>query len=323
MAVTPWNTSLNTDLLTTYLIKSFPPTLEDELQHQKFTRDAIIPEGSGKIGRFNIFGNPGATTTALTEGSVDGNETTVSVTGTNVTIAEYGEFIITTRLMEFCQVSGSRAELRDRMAYGASVSMDSLVLAAADATTSVFYATTAATGGQTTGPATVGAFSASTVIGASKILRANSARGFKGVSGHPDGHFAAIVSPQAELTMITEATTGRMTWAQAVTNVSGAMGQEKWVKGYMGSVYGTACYRTQNFTTASLTATADENFVLADSGVGAVSVIDADPQIYVNTPSSGDVGNPYRNRGTIAWHAYFGTALLDANRVIKVYSAAS
>jgi N4-gp56 family major capsid protein len=321
--MTAFSSTANTSLLTTYLIKSFIPTLESELQHQKFTKDAVIPEGMGKKGTFNTFGNPTASTTALTEGTTSDNETTITSTGTDVTIAEYGEFIITTRLMEFCAVSGSRAELRDRMAYGAALSMDTLVLTAADATTGVFYATTAATGGSTTAPATVGAFSASTVIGAAKELRDNNAKGFRGIAGHPDNHFAAIISPQAELTMITEATTGRMTWAQAVTQVPGQMGQEKWVNGYMGSVYGTACYMTQNFTTASLTATANEGYILAAAGMGSVSVIDSDPQVYVNTPSEGDVGNPYRNRSTIAWHAYFGTALLDANRVIKIYSAAS
>ncbi len=46
-----------------------------------------------------------------------------------------------------------------------------------------------------------------------------------------------------------------------------------------------------------------------------------DPVIYVNTPSSGDVGNPYRNFSTIAWHIFYGDALIDANRVVRLYSA--
>jgi hypothetical protein len=114
-----------------------------------------------------------------------------------------------------------------------------------------------------------------------------------------------------------------MTWAEAVTDVPGVSGQGKWVNGFMGSVYGTACYRSQGLTEATVTNTTDENFILAEGGIGAVSIIDADPQIFVNTPSAGDIGNPYRNRNTVAWHVYFATALIDSNRVIKVYSAAT
>ena len=51
---------------------------------------------------------------------------------------------------------------------------------------------------------------------------------------------------------------------------------------------------------------------------GAASLIDA-----VNSASAGDVGNPYRNRNTIAWHSYFAGALLASARVVKLYSAAT
>ena len=122
--------------------------------------------------------------------------------------------------------------------------------------------------------------------------------------------------------MVQEATAGRMTWAEAVTQVPGTMGQEKWVNGYMGSVYGTACYRTQNFDLTTITVSTENNYLLAEGGIGSLSIIDAAPSIYVNSASSSDVGNPYRNQNTIAWHAYFATALIDVNRVVRLYSLA-
>jgi N4-gp56 family major capsid protein len=328
-----FNTTLNTSLLTTYLIRKFIPALEDELQFAKFATNASIPQGMGNVARWNVFSSPPANTTALApEGAIGTGTTTtneimtITTTGTEATIAEYGEFIRTTRLEEYCAVPGSRSELVNRMSYGAARSIDALIRNACDTTTSDWYSGNGVEGGASTQAGVSATYdggpnlSAAAIIGAASELRGNSARGFAGVNGHPDRHFAAIVSTTAERDMVQEATAGRMTWAEAVTNVPGAMGQGKWVNGYMGSVYGTACYRSQNLTTAVLTGTLDENFILSEGGVGKVSILDADPQIYINTASSGDIGNPYRNSHTVAWHIYFATALIDSNRVIKVYS---
>lgn len=322
-----FNTTVNTSLLTTYLIRKFIPALEDELQFQKFTTKATIPQGMGNVARFNVFSSPPANTSALTEGTSTGNQlTTITTTGTDATIAEYGEFISVTRLEEYCAVPNSRSELSNRLSYGAARSIDALVRNQADTTTSDWYAGDGVEGGGTTQAAVSATYnggpnlSAAAIIGAAAELRGNSARGFAGVNGHPNRHFACIMSTTAERDVVQEATAGRMTWAEAVTDVPGDMGQGKWVNGFMGSIYGTACYRSQNLTTAVLTGTVDENFILAEGGVGAVSIIDADPQIYINTASAGDIGNPYRNSHTVAWHIFFATALIDSNRVIKVYS---
>jgi len=326
-----WESVVNTSLLTTWLVKTFVPALEDELQLEKFCMKAEIPGGMGNIARWNLFPSPAANPTALSEGTTTGNEiSSLTTTGFDATIAEYGEFIVETNLQRFTQVSGSRNELRDRMSYGAARSIDTIIRSGptsgpADnsgliSTTLDFYCGAGQAGGSGTAAVTaVG--SAAAVIGSAKLLRDSAVRGFTNVPGHPSGHYAAVVSPRFELDMVTEASTGRMTWAEANTDVPGAMAQEKWVNGYMGSVYGTAVYRTQNFTQTALTSTSDNNYVMGVGGMGCVSVVDADPQIFINTASAGDVGNPYRNRNTVAWHAYFAASLLDGNsRVVRMYS---
>ncbi len=320
-----WETgAANTSLLTTFLIKTFIPALEDELQFQKFTTKATIPAGMSDIARFNVFASPAVNVTALTEGFTTENEiTTLATTGTDATILEYGEFIAVTRLMDYTQVAGARSELSKRMSYGGARTIDALVRNVAVTSTTAKFCVDTLPGAATTEPTVIASGSAAAIVHSGGTLRGNSARGFTGVGGHPSGAFAAIVAPTFETEMVQEATAGRMTWAEAVTQVPGTMGQEKWVNGYMGSVYGTACYRTQNFslTTSSGNST-ENNYVLAEGGIGAVSIIDADPSILINTASSTDIGNPYRNRNTVAWHSYFATALIDSNRVIRLYSDA-
>ncbi len=315
-----FTTAINTSLLTTYLIKKFIPALEAELVMQKFTTPAVIPELNGKIGRFNVFSNPPGTTTQLVEGTNTGNEiTTLTTTGTDCTIAEYGEYIKVPQLQQLAAQKGTRDELSNRFAYGGGLALDSLVRAQAKTSTTAFYCGATSLGGSTTNAIpTSGYFSS--LIGAGKVLRDQSgttARGFTGRPNHPDGDFAAVVSPQFEATMVTEGTTGRITWAQAVLQVPGNLGQEKGIRGKMGGAYGSTAYRTQNYDQTTVTSLCDNNYLLADGGIGAVSFGDMNPTVIIN-----DLNSPYKNVDTVAWHAYFGTSLISSTRVVRMYSYA-
>lgn len=319
-----FNTTINTSLLTTYLIKKFIPALTAELQFQKFTTPAVIPAGSGNIGRFNVFSNPPGTTTPLVEGTTTGNQiTTLTTTGTDCTIREYGEYIQETQLQNLTAVSTTRDELMNRMAYGGALAIDGLIRAQAKLTTTAWYCTTAQLGGQSAAAIpTSGGWSS--IIGAARQLRGTTvdgvivgARGFSGVEGHPNGNYAAILTPQFEATMITEGTTARTTWTQATTNAPGPMAQEKAVIGNMGGAYGTQCYRTQNYDQTTVTSLADNNYLLAQGGLGAVALKDMKPDVIIN-----DVNSPYKNVDSIAWHIYFGTSLISSARVVRMYSYA-
>lgn len=320
-------------LLTTWLNRKFVSDIEWALQYQKFTTKAIVPPGSGKIGRFNVFAPPpitagtlgtsytGSSTTALDETWTTQNQiNTITSDSTDITVTEYGEFHKTSALMQYAAVPGWREKIRKRMRDGAHVTIDSLVATAATtAATNYIYSTAAQAGGTTTfSTGTVTALGASAIMQARKLLFAKGAKGFDGISGHVDGHYAAILTPKQELDIVTEVTTGRTYWSQAVTNVPGKMGQEKWVNGYIGSIYGVACYTTQNYGTGNYTASSsgDIGLVLADGWGGALAFKDMEPRIIVN-----DVNSPYKNVDSIAWHAFFGTGAIDtANRVVKIYS---
>lgn len=312
------------DVLTTWINKKFVSDLEHDLQYQKFTEKAIIPEGAGNKGRFVTFAPPALLTgyalgsAALTEGNTGSEHEITSITtaGIDITIGEYGEWYRLGKLAAYAEASGTAQKIQKRMNDGAALAIDSAVRTAGPLdSTNYAYAVLAAPGAVTTAPATVGRMGASSIIVAHKVLRANLCKGFKGVEGHPDGHFAAIITPQAELDMVTEVSTTKVTWASAVTNVPGRMGQEKWVNGYVGSIYGTACYVTQNFTTTTLTSTVELNYVIADGGIGAMAFGDMQPQIVFN-----DVNSPFKNVKSIAWYTLFGTDLIDGNRVVKLYS---
>jgi N4-gp56 family major capsid protein len=312
------------DVLTTWINKKFVSDLEFDLQYQKFTEKAIIPDNGGNIGRFVTFSPPvlltgyALGTAALTEGNTGSEHeiTSITTTGVELTIAEFGEWYRLGKLASMAEASGTAQKIQKRMNDGAALGIDGRVLAAGPlASTNYAYAVLAAPGAVTTAPATIGRMGASSIIVAHKVLRANLAKGFRGVENHPEGHFAAIITPQAELDMVTEVSTTKVAWSAAVTNVPGRMGQEKWVNGYIGSIYGTACYVTQNFSTTSLTSTVELNYVIADGGIGAMAFGDMNPSIIFN-----DINSPYKNVKSIAWYALFQAKLIDSARVVKLYS---
>lgn len=320
-----FNATQAAQLLTTYISRKFIPALERDLQLQKFTTKVIVPPGMGKVGRVVTFSSPPGTTTPVTAGSVS-NAVDITTTGTNVTIAEFGEYMHLESLQEYASAPTMRAEVTDRFTHGALICIDSLVRTQHQLNTTNIYIFTATSAGSAAIPAgTPTAANAAGIISARKKLKDAYAVGFRGISGHPEGQYAAVISQQAEVDIVTEATTGRMTWAQAVTNVPGALGQTKWVNGYIGSIYGVAVYTSQNLSTGQSYSSANisVNFVIADGAIAAMAFEDMNPNIYINTPGAGSTDNPYRNFASIAWHINFGTGLNDATRAVKLYSLGS
>lgn len=322
------------DVFATWINRTFVSDLELSLQHQKFTFKGTIEKGAGaNILRFNDFAPPGALTgnallpgpntgysgagqALIAEATTSANEITgITINPTNVTMAEYGEFLKIGQLYEYAAVGGTRERLRKRLRDGALASIDSAVRIQALTSTNKVYATAAQSGGVTTGPAALTALGASTLMLARKTLFSAAAKGLEGVAGHKDGQYAAVLTPQQELDVITEVTTLRVYWNNAVVNVPGPAGIDKWINGYIGSIYGVACYTTQNYATVAYTSAAQIGIVYADGGVGAASYDQMEPQIILN-----DVNSPYKNVNSIAWHAIFGAALIGSARVVILYS---
>lgn len=319
MAHATTNTAVD-DVLTTYLNKDFVSDLEWNLQYQKFTMKGDIPTGGGNVIRFNEFSAPATTgyaagSTAITEGSTTANEITgITTTPSNLTMAEFGEFFKETQLYQLAAQPGTLERLKKRLMDGCKVSIDSYTRNQYVQSTNIIYATADQTGGSTTA-AVHTKLGASTIILGKKVLRAALATPFKGITGHPDGKFAAILSEKQELDVVTEVTTLRLYWSNAVVNVPGMKGQDKFVDGYLGDIYGVATYTTQNSTTATNTAAAEVGFVVGDGGVLSATIAQMQPRIIVN-----DVNSPYKNVNSVAWHAFYQAALHSSTRVVKLYS---
>lgn len=321
MTMNTGNTAVD-DVLNIWFNKDFVSDLNYMLQTKKFTEDAIVPKGQGNIARFFVLSEPARTgyttggSAAITEMTTTANEiVSLTTTSTDMTIAEFGEFIKVGSLYEYAAIDTMREKIRGRLADGAAVALDSFTHSKARQTTNIVYATAAQTGGVTTGPSAVTALGASTLILGRKVLVDGLCKGLSGRPGHPNGQFAAIITPKQELDITTEVTTLRVYWNQMVVNVPGVLGQEKAINGYIGSIYGSAVYVTNNYATTTYTSAVDIGYLLADGGIGSVNFKSRTPEIVVN-----DVNSPYKNVNSIAWHAFEAAALISSVRVVKLYS---
>ena len=311
------------DVLTNWINRKFVSDLMWDLQFQKFTTKAIIPEGGGSAGIYVTFSQPILTTgyalgsAALTQGNT-GTEheiTSITTAGATCTPAEYGEWYRLGNLMSYSAARGTAEKIQKRMNDGAALALDSATRGDALNSTSYVYATLAVPGATTTAPATVGNLGAQAIVSCNKILKAAYVPKFKGIEGHPDGHYAAILTPTQELQIVTEVSSTKVTWKDMSIYVAGSMGQAKVINGYIGSIYGVACYITQDYTTTTLTSAVEIGYVIGDGGMGAMAFGDMDPQILFN-----EINSPYKNVKSIAWYAMYDSVLIAAARVLKLYS---
>lgn len=344
MAYTTGNAAVD-EVLNTWLNKKFVTDLMFDLQWQKFTADALIPEDQGACARYIEFAPPGRNSSYSSQGNTQMSEamtnfntatslheiTGITTLRTEVTVFEFGEHLKVGSLYDFASMPGTKEKVVKRLKDGAAVSLDDVVRAQANLTTYAIVADDTSVSGLfgggtpviTTIPsATANKLGAAAIVAAKNILRAGLVPGIEGRAGHLSGNYALIITPSQETQIVTEVSTGRIYWSNCVVNVPGTMGQEKFVKGYLGDIYGTSCYTTQNFATATFTSTVSVGYIMGADAVAAVAFRQMDPQVIMN-----EVNSPYKNVNSVAWYAQFGAGIVGAaaglsNRVIKIYSSA-
>src|SRR6185295_12582027 len=135
------------DVFATWINKRFLSDLMFSLQHQKFTTKAELVEGLGaNIARYIDFAPPTRTgyaggSTSIAEASVTANEiTAITTTPTNITLAEFGEFIKVGTFYEAASVEGTREKIAKRIRDGGAVSIDTFVRLQSVQTTNVAFA---------------------------------------------------------------------------------------------------------------------------------------------------------------------------------------
>lgn len=320
-------TSNPADVLIEKLRREFIPFLRNSLRFADYAKVGSQPKGGGSVSlRWMLFTKIDQDETGgLTEGdATDGEITTLSVTTITTTVAEYGAWVKISSLADLAHTPETRAQYAEGLGEHGARTLDTLLRNVADNTTTFLVSGEVATGTGTL--ATTETAMAQDIAIISGRFNQNDAKPVPGL-----GMFVCIVHGEVEQDIVTDVTTGRLSWSEVNKHVAGIDGQKKIIEGTPGAIYGTMILRSNNITTAVLTntVTAYKNIAIADSGYGRAS-FDAmtpkggkakGPALLASSANGNDTSNPLRMFSTLGWKFNSGQALLDSNRVILYYSA--
>lgn len=122
---TTTTTTLSAEMKTFYdmrLIDEASPMLV----HEQFGQKRPIPQGGGKAVNFRRFSPLAKATTALTEG-VTPSGSNLSVSSVSATVAQYGDFVVQSDMLELTAVDNTILETTKLLGRQAGLTMDTIV----------------------------------------------------------------------------------------------------------------------------------------------------------------------------------------------------
>lgn len=297
-------------LLDVFHGKLFVDALRENLVVLPLAMKEDAPRSSGKIVRWQYFGNPAAVTTALAEGADPTSPTDLATTAVTATMAEYGAYFEPAKLMISTAASGTMAEIIKAASYQAAITLDTLCF------TQALYDLTAA--GSGAGDVLV----ANDMKIAYKTLMAASAKPHPKTTG--GNYYAGIFSPEALTDLMNEtydnSAADAPTWMQIHATSAGVRGTSDLPGvGAASIIWGTEMLISQNVPSEA----ADQwnNYVIGNECFGAVSIDSnlLNPRVIVTMPEE-RTDKPLRNSGTVGWWIAFASELINTNSGVELLS---
>lgn len=308
--------------------RKFIPRLKNKLVFAPFTTPGKIEVNAGSYTqRWNLAADIGTFTTALTENTTTNENqfNTITVTSVTMTISDYGAFAYQSDLSDSVWTSETRAEWADILSYSAKKTRDTLIRDAGLATTNYFCSRDVA--------ANTGTIATTDTAIAADL---NYIRGFfdqADAEGHEavGGNYALFIHGEVEQDMVADVTTGRLSWSPLIQYVPEGFRRISDYKG-PGVLLGMAVLRTNNLGTVALTTsstpasaagtvTAYKCLALADHGIGATTLDQAEPRIIMKRPGPQSISVPLDTYGTIGWKFRSAFRNLDVNRALICWFA--
>jgi len=306
-------------LWTEYINREFVPGLKAKLLFANYCRGASIPRGAGGyIGIWNVPTMRDGSVTPLGLCSSGSATDMITITKVTAAVTSYGEYFEIDDLADQTEIAGALDEYRDMVEYAGASAIDSLVRNAAYATTNFLHCGDAAAAGVTLVAGNQLKALDLPVIEA--FFNGNNAQGFPSLSGD---HMLAI-HPQVEKTLVTHVTTAELSWSEVNKHVPRGFDQLIDNHSFVGRLTGVSVLRTTKIGTITEDVAAYRCLAMADWGVGWLGVGQKGPKrpmIKLKRPGPQSTNDPLDMCMTLGWKVQAIGKLLDANRVLTVYSA--
>lgn len=292
------------------LLKRLLPMLHAYNDAQKST----LPENSGTTVNWRKFASLAIPSSALTEGTTPDGKS-LSVTAVTAEAKQYGDYVVISDLLAKTGIDKAMTEGALLCGEQAALLIDSVVLNAMYATTSVMFA-----GGKATGTIT-----AEDVMKEDDIkkvvlkLKQKNARRFE------DGYYHAIISPEQAYSLM-----GAQGWIDAAKYGS----IKKLLKGELGELHGVRFMESTNIKKIGkgedgAHGGASAKIDSADAiiyGADSYGVVDMEngagkPSIITKDFGSSGTDDPLNQRASVGWKNLFTAKVLDNDAIIKLTTA--
>lgn len=318
------------NVLSIYYDKQFLDRAKLMLVHDFGAQKKTIPGNSGTTVKWNRFTPLAVATTALTDGSTNPSAADMTTTQVSAVIAGYGNFTAVSDLFNLTSLDTNLEEHVQVHGQNAGETLDTLIRNELGGTTTVSYGsctTTFAVGGATTlgGIASTNVLDGASIRKAVRILKANKAQRFE------NGYFRGIIDVYQSYDLF-----GNTEWLNSISIYTNP---EQLKAGIVGKLHGVEFVETNNGlvlgsgaagsgaggpATVALNTNVYSCYVFGKNAYGTVSLENqAGPRIIVKTPGPSDTSNPLDIFSTVAWKTFFAVKVLNANWIVRIYSAAT
>lgn len=286
-------------------------TLIDEasanLVHDQFGQKRPIPKGSGKTIEFRKFAPLAKATTALTEG-VTPTGKALSVTAITATVAQYGDFITQSDVLELTALDNTILEATKLLGKQAGATLDTITRNVLQSGTNVTYCPKVAANGTETA-VTSRTDLDNTAQLTVKVIQQVVAK-LRGVNAPTiNGKYVAIVHPYVAYDLMRDPEwIDAHKYAQPENLYEGEIGEIAGVrfvqtteaKIYSGGVFGT--------------------LIMGDGAYGVTEVTGGGLQTIVKQKGSAGTADPLDQRSSVGWKAIKTAELLIPQYLVRVES---
>lgn len=287
-----------------YYDKKLLDRLISRFVHFQLGQKRPIPKNGGKTINFRKYLSFSAATTALTEG-VTPNGKSVALTEKVSTVAQYGDFVEVSDILDMTHIDPVLDEVADILGEQAADTLDRIVRGVLAGGTNIQYANDATT------LATIGTDDRLTVTELRKAVRTLKRNNVKPMG---DGYYVAIVHPNTTFDL-----QGDTNWV----NANQYAGSTNIFTGEIGRMYGIRFIETSNaFINAGAGASAADvyyTFIMGENAYGVVDVAGSGAvQNIVKPHGSAGTADPLNQRATSGWKAMFTAVILEQAAMVQV-----
>lgn len=267
-----------------------------------------LPKQSGTLVKFRRLNKLTAAITPLTE-NVNPAETNVGTTEVTVEPLTYGQFVKTSKELQWKSINPIMDEISDELSDNAALSYDTIVRAALSGNFTNQFAG---------GAASEITVADTSVLNAAEIRKAVYTLRKANVPGFQGNMYKGLIHPAGHFDLQSDTAAG--SWLETSKYINNS----EILRGEVGALYGVRFVVSTN--TGSGTGATDETFhayIFGRDAYGITELSGQGMEMIRKEPGSQDTSNPLNMFSTVGWKFVMAAKVLNPIRAVQIYAGSA